>query len=118
MSTPLSGRPLIDEIDEFLRDRGFSTWGQGFSLTKDDDRRQAAEWFAGQIAKFELWRTERDASNGVGIVGADDEAWRRYMESTDEHKIADLLDKLMASESWWARLRRRVRGFAARLRRR
>lgn len=50
------GDSLVSEVDDWLNGRGFSSWGQGFSVVKPDDRRRAAEWFARQYEAFEAYR--------------------------------------------------------------
>ena len=42
----------IDKVNEWLTTKRAALWGQGWMITSDDSRQDAAEWFARQVDEY------------------------------------------------------------------
>lgn len=49
----------INDIQDWLRSKHCTMWGgEGWTITKEDTCRKAAEWFVSQINEFQHWRAK------------------------------------------------------------
>ena len=52
---------LVEGIMEWLMTLHATTWGgTGWTVTKEDTRREAANWFATQMETYHCWAVDND----------------------------------------------------------
>lgn len=60
MIPPITADPRVRTVEEvvdgWLQEKHSSTWGQGFSITKPDERERAVSWFVKQLAELDQYR--------------------------------------------------------------
>lgn len=66
----MSSQPVVDDVMQWLQTKHTTMWGgEGWTITKDDTCRRAAEWFVSQINEFQQWR-ECEGCADVELVDA------------------------------------------------
>lgn len=50
----------IEDVDTWLKTKHCTMWGgEGWTITSEDTRRKAAEWFVGQINEYKMHIKDR-----------------------------------------------------------